>query len=656
MDRPLSEECARGGADALQIFHDAFVTELGSELAEGRRLASLRELLDVIICAGKDCLIQDLLRLWPYATDKDEIFTFDECFQIYQSLPSTSVEELYDVFDAFSVEKCQCEDDGGGGEYGRVEFDYGTVMEQLATEGRGDVIKWLRRHLHRQTDIENLVYEVIECRKRLRSLNSQIVEENGFLARTLLKSSGDHPPPPPLVRANSLDERGERVVAGGQHKVSNVSSGSRHFHHSHLHFMMARSESAESLSSLFSNRNSRTTTLQGGGDDGVGMSTAGGQMPPQGPGDRGGAGGRVTADHQTSEERIQLKSMVIQRELDETSCIAYAFSLEKPRKMRLSVCVNEGIDHSLSRFHNSVIAIIMSSELEPQARIHAVARRKENGKCSTDWVSVPAGNHLVRVRFCRALKIMEPERSDQIVDDKGRLTKSFKCMLMNLFDMFDLDDDGLLSRREFEAYSILSGSGPVSEQEWTKICTNFELRQQHITMKTFIQMHQKESETYGHRGTMEEMWKAVRALGHNRRFIMSTMCPLRLELFSSAGPPLLMEPFRVDRFHADELDPLLAEHFWEQGKSLPYLREMQTLRQFKSDYYAVLLAGRTQSQTHYMLDMSSSNNVNIEGSELMVNQFVPANTLRILSVAIAQAESWFLSVKLAGYKLQSGRE
>jgi len=37
-------------------------------------------------------------------------------------------------------------------------------------------------------------------------------------------------------------------------------------------------------------------------------------------------------------------------------------------------------------------------------------------------------------------------------------------MLMNLFDIFDLDDDGLLSRREFEAYSILAGTGPVSEQ------------------------------------------------------------------------------------------------------------------------------------------------------------------------------------------------
>ena len=35
---------------------------------------------------------------------------------------------------------------------------------------------------------------------------------------------------------------------------------------------------------------------------------------------------------------------------------------------------------------------------------------------------------------------------------------------MNLFDTFDLDDDGLLSREEFEAYSILSGSGKVNDE------------------------------------------------------------------------------------------------------------------------------------------------------------------------------------------------
>lgn len=50
-----STRCVSAGGDALRTFRDAFVTELGPELG---RLVSLRELLDVIICAGKDCLIQ----------------------------------------------------------------------------------------------------------------------------------------------------------------------------------------------------------------------------------------------------------------------------------------------------------------------------------------------------------------------------------------------------------------------------------------------------------------------------------------------------------------------------------------------------------------------------------------------------------------------
>lgn len=105
-------------------------------------------------------------------------------------------------------------------------------------------------------------------------------------------------------------------------------------------------------------------------------------------------------------------------------------------------------------------------------------------------------------------------------------------------------------------------------------------------------------------------------------------CPLRLELHCSEGP-LLIEPFRVDRFHADELDPLLAEHFWELGKPLPYLKDLQSLRQFKADYFVALVAGRTEQSKQYCLDLRGSNNVNIEGSELTINQTVAAGTIRV---------------------------
>lgn len=36
--------------------------------------------------------------------------------------------------------------------------------------------------------------------------------------------------------------------------------------------------------------------------------------------------------------------------------------------------------------------------------------------------------------------------------------------MMNIFDMFDLDNDGLLSRIELDTYTILSGSERIKEE------------------------------------------------------------------------------------------------------------------------------------------------------------------------------------------------
>lgn len=37
---------------------------------------------------------------------------------------------------------------------------------------------------------------------------------------------------------------------------------------------------------------------------------------------------------------------------------------------------------------------------------------------------------------------------------------------MNVFDMFDLDDNGCLSRDEFNVYNVRTGDLDVTDQEW----------------------------------------------------------------------------------------------------------------------------------------------------------------------------------------------
>lgn len=44
----------------------------------------------------------------------------------------------------------------------------------------------------------------------------------------------------------------------------------------------------------------------------------------------------------------------------------------------------------------------------------------------TEWLHLPSGTFTFVVKFCRPLKMIEPEKGDEILDSRGILTKSFR--------------------------------------------------------------------------------------------------------------------------------------------------------------------------------------------------------------------------------------
>lgn len=49
-------------------------------------------------------------------------------------------------------------------------------------------------------------------------------------------------------------------------------------------------------------------------------------------------------------------------------------------------------------------------------------------KMYTEWMQLPSGTFTFVVKFCRSLKMIEPEKSDEILDSRGILTKSFRLL------------------------------------------------------------------------------------------------------------------------------------------------------------------------------------------------------------------------------------
>lgn len=61
-------------------------------------------------------------------------------------------------------------------------------------------------------------------------------------------------------------------------------------------------------------------------------------------------------------------------------------------------------------------------------------------------------------------------------------------VLMNMFDLFDCDNDGQLSREEFNIYNLRTGEQGTSDEEWQvltgtrrRACAHYTRMQKHLT-------------------------------------------------------------------------------------------------------------------------------------------------------------------------------
>ncbi|KAH7723198.1 EF hand family protein [Aphelenchoides avenae] len=533
-------------------FRNAFITEIDEDLSQK---ISFRELVDVIVCAGRDISPEQLKAYWPYESLNREV-TFEEAFTVFRTIPAVDYLGIAESLRALSVK--------GELNYDKIiayvdkQHSHIKLPEDEPGFGKNHLIELLRLWKQQRRGPDDLIRDFERCRNRLCEMNARIVKK-----------------------------REERNA------------------------LWPLRSSSESLSSVFSNRNVMDTQQES----------------------------LNSSFREYGEEKVTKKALVIQKSPTLTTSIAYFFVLDRAQRMRIVLRVND----NCNRFQNTVLAYITGHDSN---RVIALTKRKDASAVATEWLHLQAGMYAVTVNFCRALKVVEPDKSEVIVDDTKKLTKSFKVMMMNIFDMFDLDNDGLLSRIELDTYTILSGSERIKEEEWKGIVQNYDMRNNSLTMSSFLKMHQAEADSYDN-GNLKDMWVALRELGHNRKFYISTACPLFVDFVSSEGA------FYVDHFEIDYFTPEssrhLVEYYWENATLIPYLKDMPALRQFKTDYFAVLIAGRTAEPTHYHLDLSTSYNVNIEGNDLIIDQTVEPDTIKVITIAIAQAESWYLSVKKFGH-------
>ncbi|XP_064606918.1 EF-hand calcium-binding domain-containing protein 7-like [Liolophura sinensis] len=121
-------------------------------------------------------------------------------------------------------------------------------------------------------------------------------------------------------------------------------------------------------------------------------------------------------------------------------------------------------------------------------------------------------------------KLMKTDKDNKVV-----LSKTFKKALEDIFEISDLDGNGLLSREEFNLFNLRTSGEEVADDEWNVVEDNVPMKNGQVTKAGFIRLNEMEAEDND--GDTEDSWITLNNMGYNKSLILDEACPFRMDVY-----------------------------------------------------------------------------------------------------------------------------